>query len=444
MKRALSFVSVAGLLLIGGCSQSPAPTSAPQAASALTPSASIPALNLASVDQRVRDRLLQLRTDVEKNLNDAERWGKLGEAFQALELYGDAESCYREAVRLDAQSARWRYLLGASQLVANPNEGLSNLAAAIPFAPATNDCVRLAYGKALAERGQLREAAAQFEQLLSAQPAHPVARLELARLKLGEADPQKAAELLALCLTNQFTARPARLLLAQAKLRLGDAATAEHLNKSASLAPKPFDWPDPYLREVRAILPLKANLLDQASSLIARDRAADAEALLVSLLQQDPTDPDTLLLFGRLRAQQKRFTEAEDFLKRHLSARTNSVQGWMQLGIAHFRNERWPAAAEAFQRAAEIKPDYAEAHANLGFALARQNKSPEAIAAFQAALRCDPSDTRTLVALGEEQLRSGQTKEAAESANAALAINPQDPRAQRLKQVLNASNTSKR
>lgn len=398
-----------------------------------------PAIDLTTFEAPTRDRVLQLKQAVEQQPDNADNWGKLGQAFHALELYDAAEHCYHEAARLDPQSARWQYLAGIVRLRDATPLGLTNLATAVSLGGQTNDFLRLAYGKALAERGHTREAQEQFEKLLAAEPNHPAARLELARLKLAANNPQPAADLLQPCLTNQFTARPAHLLLGQAKLKLGDARAAAQLAQRAASLPEPFDWPDPYLREMKNSIARDENIIDQANRFLLAGRAADTERLLSAVLQQDPNHPDALLILGRLRSQQQRFAEAESLFQKHLAVRTNSVQGWMQLGITRFRQEQWPAAADAFTQAIRIKPDYAEAHANLGFAYSRQGQIQRAIESFQNALRCQPADARAHASLAEEYLRAGQKREAAQSAAAALAINPQEPRALRVITALKSS-----
>jgi tetratricopeptide (TPR) repeat protein len=418
-------------LVFAGCTPSPTPASS--AASA--PPAQVPNSNLDALAPSVRGRILELKSTLQSQPQSPAAWGQLGQAFHALELNAEARACYAEAARLDSASGRWPYLLGILQLLNDPDPALTNLARAVAILPATNDAPRLALGKALAERGRPADAAREFTQILSLQPAHPAARLELARLKLAASETAAAIELLQPCLTNPYTARPAHLLLSQAKLKLGDSAEAARLAQAAAPMPKPFDWPDPFLREVKASLALAQNFADDANRLLLRGRVAEAEKLLLDALKQDAADAEATLLLGRVRAQQDRFSEAEQMFLRHLAARPNSLQGWMQLGLARFRQKHFEAAAEAFKKATEIKPDYAEAHMNLGVAYSSLNKTTLAIAALQTAARCQPGDARAHSALAEEYLRAGQKTEAARAAAAALEINPQDARALRVRSV---------
>jgi tetratricopeptide (TPR) repeat protein len=396
-----------------------------------------PTIDVTNVNPPARDRVVQLQTDVMQQPQNAEAWGNLGQALHALEFNDKAAVCYNEAARLDPQSGRWPYFLGQIQLLNDPNTALTNLARAVSLLPPTNDAPRLTLAKALAERGRDQDAARELETILASNPNHPAARVELARLKLAANNPQAAADLLQPCLTNQYTARSAHLLLGQARLKLGDPRAAAQLAQRATAIPEGFDWPDPNLREMKNSLPLQENLLDQANRFLSTGRAADAEKLLNSVLQQDASHSEALLILGRLRAQQQRFPEAESLFQKHLAARQDSVQGWMQLGIMRFRQEQWPAAAAAFKKATEIKPDYAEAHGNLAFAHSRQNQTAAAIQSFKEALRCQPGDARTQASLAEEYLRANNKPEALAAANAALAINPQEPKALRVKAALN-------
>ena len=55
------------------------------------------------------------------------------------------------------------------------------------------------------------------------------------------------------------------------------AATA--LATRAAQMPRPFDWPDPYLREVQSLRADRQKFQDQANSLLMRQRFKEAETL---------------------------------------------------------------------------------------------------------------------------------------------------------------------
>jgi tetratricopeptide (TPR) repeat protein len=293
-----------------------------------------------------------------------------------------------------------------------PEAAIASLSRAAALSGPTNDAPRLRLARALVELGRFAEATNQLASLLAPNPGHPAARLELVRVRLALHQLAGASELLAPCLTNPYTARAGLLLLSQIKAREGETGVAASLAQRAAAMPKPFDWPDPFLREVQSLRGDRTRGADQINALLLQQRLPEAEAALTRFLQSAPEDVEGLLLLGRLRLQQKRCAEAADILERHLVLRPESLNGLVQLGMARYCESRWPEAAEAFTRAVALKPDFAQAHHNLGLALARAGNSDRAIASFREAIRCAPGDAGPWVALAEEHLRLGQIADA--------------------------------
>jgi tetratricopeptide (TPR) repeat protein len=418
------------LLLLAGCAKKIDKPIANQT--------SIPTPDISSLDSSQSQILSNSQVAVRSQPQSADAWGRLGQVFEALELKTEAEICYQRAVELDPASGRWLYLLALVQLEQKPDLALSNLILAVQKLPATNDAPRLRLAQALIERARISEAESHLQSLLALNPNHPAARLELARIKLAQSNHPFTLELLRPALTNAYTTRPALLLLSQAHQRSGDHAGATVLARRAAALPEPFDWPDPFLREIQSLLPNDQNLSERANQFIMQGRFDEAESLLIQLTQRAPQNPEPLLLMGRLRIQQRRCAEAGKFLQQHLTLRTNSLQGYVQLGLAHYCESRWQDAAEAFRKATELKPDFAQAHYNLALALSRLNNSPAAISSFQSALRINPADANAHAELAEELLRTGDKSSAHAHATEALRIHPQHPKATKLLQSLGA------
>jgi tetratricopeptide (TPR) repeat protein len=417
------------LLVQLGCSPASKSTSQPA-------QPNIPQINSATLDPALAKTISTASETVRAAPASAEAWGKLGEAFHAAEFFDEAQSCYLQATRLNPSSGQWLYLLSLLQMQNEPEIALSNMTRSLDFIPTTNDAPRLKLAKALVERGQFDQALPHLTHLLQKNPDHPAARLELARIKFASNDSAAASELLQPSLTNAYTARPALLLLSQIKQRAGDSAAAAQFSSRAASMPRPFDWPDIYLREVQSLLSNQQNVLDRANALIMQQRLEQAEALLNQLLSRDPQDADSLLLLGRLRIQQRRCEEAEQILQRHLAARTNSLQGFVQLGLALFCESKWNDAANAFESAVKLKPDFAQAHYNLGLALSRAGESQKAIESFHNALRSQPGDAATHAALAEELLKLRRPTEALAEAEEALRLDPKQSKALRVKSAL--------
>ena len=256
----------------------------------------------------------------------------------------------------------------------------------------------------------------------------------MARVLMARNELDRAAESLAPCATNVFTARPAMLLLSQIRQRQGDAASASALARRAAAMPRPADWPDPWLREVQGRRADRQKLQDQANGLLIQQRTKEAETVLAKLLRAFPDDPEGLLLLGRLRFQERRYPEAEEALRRHLALQPQSLHGSFQLGLVLMHQQRWNDAAAALRTAIALKPDFAQAHYNLGYALSAAGNATGAIASYREALRSRPGDAETHLALAEELHRAGQVDDARLHLGRSAELNPGDPRLAQLRE----------
>lgn len=385
------------LLVLGGCGRSPEPPATPA--------------GLANAE--LSRQIETARSEVLSNRTSGAAWGRLGQCFEAAEFFPEARICYAQAEALDTGSARWPHLLGLLLLQESPEDALVQLARAVAVAEPTNDFSRVRLVQALVERGRFAEATNHLAVLLTNQATHPAARLELARVRLAEGRATEAIDLLTPCLTNPYTARPAVLLLSQCRVRVGDAPAAAALASKAATMPRPFNWPDPYSREVQNLRQDLARQVERVNSLVIQRRFDQAEELLKPLIERSSDHPEVLLVLGRVRLQQGRCDEAEAAISRHLEATPSSLNGLIQLGLALMCQSRWTDAGKVFGRAVELKPDFAQAHFNLGMARIRTGDTAGAIASLREALRCSPGDARAHSVLADALASSGQTEEAA-------------------------------
>lgn len=397
---------------------------------------SLPPVPATDLDPALRQLLESARSVAEASPASAEGWGRYGQTLEAADAPAEARICYARAAELDPSAARWPHLLGLLQLQDDPEAGLANLARAVAVPTATNDAPRVRLVQALVERGRFEDARPHLDVLLARLPNHAAARLELARIQLAGQQVTAAAESLAPCLTNPHTARPAMLLLSQVRAREGLSDEARALAGRAAGLPRPFDWPDPFQREVQALRPDRARQAEQVHALLGQRRYPEADALLAKLLQARPEDPELLLLAGRSLLQQRRCPEAEARFRAHLRASPDSLNGLIQLAISLLCQQRWADAEGVLEQAIAVKPDFAQAHANLGLARSRLGNSAGAIRSYRDALRCTPGDPNHHAALAEELARTGDRTEALRHADQALAIDPAHARARAVRERL--------
>ena len=417
-----AFAVLICLLLLGGCSKRGQPEP--------------PTVSLTAVDPSLARTIETSRVAVVSAPKSAEAWGKLGQALHAAEFLTEARSCYVRASELDPKSPRWLYLLGLLELADQPEIAIQHLGDAAKLSSGGTNSPQLALARALIERGRLDEAAPQLQELLRMHPDHAAARVELARVKMSSLDLNGALALIQPALTNPYTARAATLLLSQIEQRQGDTNSAAQLSRRAASMPRPFDWPDPYLREVQSLRADRQRLADQINGLLQQQRTKEAEALLGRLLTAFPDEPEGLLLLGRLRYLEKNCPEAEQAFRRHLTIQPSSLNGLIQLALSLLCQQRWNDATAVLEQAIALKPDFAQAHSNLGYARSRAGDSAGAIRAFRDALRCNPGDVSFHISLAEELSRGGQSAEAIQQLDRAMALNPNDPRIRQLRDRL--------
>ncbi|MEY2408214.1 MAG: hypothetical protein QOF48_884 [Verrucomicrobiota bacterium] len=416
MKIHASILSL-GLLIAAGCHRSEGP----------------PHPSTASLDGPLVSLIETSRQAVLVAPNSAAAWGRLGQAFHAVEFFSEARVCYAKAMEFESNNPRWPHLLGLLQLQDQPEAAVANLERAARLTGTQPDASLVTLAKALGERGRFDEAARPLRLLLEADRGHPMASLELARAALAQNNLEQGASLLAPCATNMFTARPAILLLAQIRLRQGNAESAAALSQRGAAMPRQFDWPDPFLREVQGLRVDRQKLADQVNGLLLQHRLPVAATTLEKLLNLFPEDPEGLLLLGRLKLQEQKYPEAEAAFRRHLVAQPSSLNGLMQLGLSLLHQERWADGAAVLRQAIALKPDFAQAHYNLGHALSRAADSAGSIASYREALRSAPGDAPTHLALAEELARAGRDEEARRELDRAAQLDPNDPRVRELR-----------
>jgi tetratricopeptide (TPR) repeat protein len=429
------FLMLLGFVLVGSGCRPPEPA-ATQPGPLARP-VGVPEPDVSAIDPKLAALIQTGQAQVRSQPASGEAWGRLGQAFEAAEFLDEAQVCYGRAVEQEPASPRWLHLLALRELGAQPEQALTHLRMASQLTGPPADASRLRWVQALVERGRWTEATAELTPWLAEHPEHPAARLEMARVLVAQGQAEAGLPWLGPCLTNPYTARPALLLLSQARLRVGDADGATAAARKAASMPRPFDWPDPYLREVHALHQDRQRLAEQANRLLMQQRLPEAEARLQTLLGEAPQDAEGWLVMGRLRLQQRRLPEAETALKRHLEIRPDSLNGLIQLGMALAGQARWPEAGATFERAVALKPDFAQAHFNLCLARAGAGDLTGAQQAIREALRCNPGDAAALAVLAELHLQAGQMTEGRAALTEALRLDPNQPRARALAERLN-------
>jgi protein O-GlcNAc transferase len=166
--------------------------------------------------------------------------------------------------------------------------------------------------------------------------------------------------------------------------------------------------------------------LAEAVELHQAGKLGRAEKIYRQYLALRPDDPEALMSFGILRAQQGQFTGAVALLQKAVALAPQSAPAQYNLARALLELSRPAEAVPHLEAAIALAPGRAETHNNLANALREVSRAEEAISHYQAALRLDPKFADAAFNLGLTLLDLRRTTEAVAALIAAARINPSD------------------
>ena len=127
-----------------------------------------------------------------------------------------------------------------------------------------------------------------------------------------------------------------------------------------------------------------------ALTLQSQRRLRDAEAVYLRILGSDRFNVRALEALGRLRLQQKRYSEAVAPLRTLVKRAKGAADAHHLLGFVLTGLGDYSAAVRSYQRAVSLKPDFPEARNNLGYALLQSGQHEAALAEFDRAIELLP------------------------------------------------------
>jgi superkiller protein 3 len=306
--------------------------------------------------------------------NTVERLFKQGETAEAVRNNSQAETIWREILRVEPNNGKAYNNLGN----ALRRQGkLAEALAAHQKALQINHNDAEAYvgiGNVLNAQGKPEEALAYHKKALQLNPKLAIAYNGLGNAlynqeKLEEAVTayQKAIELdpkFAYAYNNLGNAL-------KDQKKLDEAVTA--YQKAIELDPK-FAY---------AYNNLGIALSDQK-------KLDEAVAAYQKTIELDPKDATAYSNLGIALYDQKKLDEAVAAYQKTIELDPKYAAAYNNLGNALYNQEKLEEAVAAFQKAIELDPKLAAAYNNLGNALSDQKKLDEAVAAYQKAIELDP------------------------------------------------------
>ena len=350
------------LLWLAGC-QTEKGAPGPTVALGSVPQPAIDALDVAArgrieASRMAIETLLDGRREVASGSTElADAFGEVGRLYLAYDFRLAAVASFANAVRLQSDAFRWRYLLAAArQQSGDPLSAAADLESCLALRPSDVPTL-LRLGNVLLELGRLEEAEGFFAEAAGHDPESAAAAYGLGRIAALEQDHVTAVDHFERTLELQPEATVVRQALGLALRRAGDAERARELLESAGQQPVVSDDP----------------LIDALGELVADDATV-------------------YLAAGSQEAAQGNYEHAEAHFRRALELGSEDPRARFQLATVLGRQERHDEAVEALRAVLEQEPGHRDARFNLATALSRLGQRQAALEAFSQVLELDPTD----------------------------------------------------
>lgn len=381
-------------------------------------------------------------------------WGELGMAFAAHEAGDEATACYRRAMALDPDDARWPFLL-AGQLRGTDDEEslrLYRLATALRTpSPAHRTTALLTLAELLTELGRGEEATPLIEKAYAADGKDPRAAYRMGMTLLNRGETEKAALILVELLRDPFTRKKATIAMADLSRRVGRLKDAEGLDAVAGVVPPDNHWANPFTAPLYELRRGRRALMDRAVAQEAAHADRAAVHTTTALADQYPSvETQMMLLRALVNAGDypAAIAVADDILRDEEGKRlvtAHSFVGLARMGMADRAEaegrkadtDKFLAqAAESLGEAVRLKADYAPGHVYRSKALLRLGQLKDAEASARAAIACRPEEWEGYLALADVLVAAGRKPEAIGVTEQAVKLAP--PNESQPRQALDA------
>ncbi|MHB1239680.1 MAG: tetratricopeptide repeat protein [Gammaproteobacteria bacterium] len=271
---------------------------------------------------------------------DAESWFLLGTVHGGLQEFEQAATCFRRAIKLQANVPMAHYNLGIALIkVAEFDAAIASLKEAVRLSPDWADAHH-DLGNAFLSVAMSDEAIASYRRAIALRPDFVAAHISLADC---------------LCKRGQFR----------------------------SAIPS-------YEIAVRLDAGLVAACQGLASALHAEGRLEEAAVQYRQLLAVEPKQVVALVNFGNLLEELGDKVGAETSYRAALDIQPECAEAMYNFGKLLQGDGNPAAAAEWYRNALRLRPQLASAHNNLGLVLQEEGEDEAAAQHFRLALDCDP------------------------------------------------------
>ncbi len=351
------------------------------------------------------------RASLEKKLNSAEAWGRLGMVSHAHGLLQPAIVCYQQAANLDPGDYRWPYLAASALRNSNRTDAIAYYAEALKLK--SNDYVlAVTYADTLTRNGQYEDARALYKAALPINEAQSFALIGLARIAYIDNDLVEAQTHLQNARQIDPNDREIYTLLAQVHMGLGNEAAAKESEWLARTYPHAKVLDAPIIEAMRSFA-------ETAGAFVARGKRktelGDYRGSESAFRQVLARRPGLAFDYGNLAnvlARQGQYAEALGYFERGLKINPNNVEMLSNQSLALMADGQLDHAGKKLTKAIELDPNYGHAHFNLGVLRYRQRNYGEAVEHFRDTLSTNPSLTQAYLNLGTTYAEMGKFRAA--------------------------------
>ncbi len=318
----------------------------------------------------------------------AAAYGKLAALYQVYSMPALAEMAYANALALDPDNFRWRYL--SARLADETGKAASALAqyrqarAIRPDYPAFDNRI----GKTLLDLDRLAEAKSHFQKALKQDGQQAMAHFYLGQIALMQRHFQEAADHFRKTLALDPQASAAHFPLAQALRGLGknDEARAQ-AKQAGKRLPQPED------PEAAELVRLKVGARPVFRLALDAVRKRDYEAARKKFeegLKLDPENLNALVSYARVLYLNGEPAKSREILQRVLKRNPSHANANFFLALLVNQRDGDNAARSLFEKALKTNPYHAGAHFFLANLLMRSSHYADAARHYEKAAALDP------------------------------------------------------
>jgi len=380
------------------------------------------------MDSEVVELLERYAKLAEDDPTNASVRADLGMAYEANNMWAEAELCYAHAAQLDPSEAQWRYRLGVAQ---RRNGKLDKALATLDQVTqeiTRTESIWVRYAEMLMEAGRIDDAKAAYERAIAAGeeraakekeegiqgPRFYHAYLGLGRTYIMTGEPEKALEQLNKALAIVPTQKSVHFALGQAHQMLGNEEQAAHHFALGQNAFRDYP-PDPHTMKIATLAAGYGRRMGRIENMLATGDPAQIDGAigqLTSQLAQRPDDHFVLNLLAKGYMAKGQLDKAEQYLLKSAEVNENAYETYIQLTTL-LLNKRGALAQSqdpaAMQQAASMYTQALE-YADKAIAAAPQLGRPYYMKGMALIQSQDPQQQQQALALFNEAVNRGCTE----------------------------------